>query len=72
MARENGFRVVEEAFTVNELLETDEVFITSTALEICPVIHFDHTQIGNGKPGRLTRTLQQAFEHRIAFNSGLN
>lgn len=72
MARENGFRVVEEAFTVNELLETEEVFITSTAMEICPVVQVDQTQIGSGQPGRVTRTLQQAFEHRIALNSGGN
>ena len=72
MARENGFRVVEEAFTVNELLETDEVFITSTAMEICPVVQVDQKQIGSGQPGRVTRTLQQTFEHRIAFNSGSN
>ncbi|HLG27615.1 MAG TPA: D-amino-acid transaminase [Paenisporosarcina sp.] len=69
MARENGFRVVEKAFTVNELLEADEVFVTSTAIEICPVIQIDQTQIGTGQPGRVTRALQQAFEHRIAFNS---
>lgn len=69
MARENGLRVVEEAFTVNELLEAEEVFITSTASEICPVVQVDQTLIGSGQPGQVTRTLQQAFEHRIAFNS---
>ncbi|MDX1805804.1 MAG: D-amino-acid transaminase [Paenisporosarcina sp.] len=72
MARDNGFRVVEEAFTVNEMLDADEVFVTSTAIEICPVIRIDQTLIGTGQPGLVTRALQQAFEHRIAFNSSNN
>jgi branched-chain amino acid aminotransferase len=44
-----------------DLLEADEVFITSSTREIVPVARVDHTTIGDGKPGSLTKQLIAAF-----------
>ncbi|MCM3729264.1 D-amino-acid transaminase [Neobacillus cucumis] len=52
----------ETPFTFDELLEMDEVFITNTGQEICPVIQVDEYKIGKGTPGVYTRLLQSAFE----------
>jgi len=52
----------ETSFTLDELLEMDEVFITNTGLEVCPVIQIDDLVIGNGTPGIYTHQLQSAFE----------
>lgn len=53
--------VREKAFTVQQLLEADEVFITSTTSEVMPVIQVNEQKIGAGIPGPLTVKLQQAF-----------
>ncbi|MEH7120127.1 D-amino-acid transaminase [Neobacillus vireti] len=52
----------ETSFTLDELLEMDEVFITNTGQEVCPVIQIDDSVIGKGTPGVYTRQLQSAFE----------
>lgn len=52
----------EKAFTVDELYEADEVFISSTTSEITPVIEVEGRTIGAGIPGPLTVKLQQEFE----------
>lgn len=68
LAQESDIKVVEEPFTINELLHADEVFVTSTTMEIAPVIKVDHTMIGDGRPGQLTQIIQKAFEKRIAVD----
>jgi D-alanine transaminase len=57
--------VKEEAFTVQQLLVADEVFITSTTNEIMPVIQINGTDIGTGIPGSITSKLQSTFNHDI-------
>jgi D-alanine transaminase len=62
LAPKAGLQVKETAFTTDQLLQADEVFITSTTSEIMPVIEIEGSLIGNGKPGSDTRTLQLAYE----------
>jgi len=52
----------ETSFTLDELLEMDEVFITNTGQEVCPVIQIDDFVIRKGTPGVYTRRLQSGFE----------
>ncbi|MEH7125506.1 D-amino-acid transaminase [Bacillus sp. JJ1503] len=65
LARENHIEVREEPFTIDKMLSSDEIFITSTTFEISPVIKINDTKIGNGIPGIVTQTLQKAFDERI-------
>ena len=53
-AKDNKIPLFEEQITKEELLSADEVFITSTGIEIVPVIQIDSIFIGNKKPGILT------------------
>lgn len=62
-ADEQSIPFVEEAFDVEQLLSADEVFISSTTLEVTPVRQIDEQIIG--EPGPITRKLQQAFEEKI-------
>ncbi|MFP7494908.1 D-amino-acid transaminase [Terribacillus saccharophilus] len=62
LAQQAGLQVKETAFRVENLLQADEVFITSTTSEIMPIIEIDAKQVGNGKPGSITRILQRAYE----------
>lgn len=61
VARDVGFEVTEERFTRDELYTADEVFFTGTAAELTPVREVDMRQIGEGKPGVVTLTLQKRF-----------
>ncbi|KAA1038397.1 D-amino-acid transaminase [Macrococcus equipercicus] len=53
----------EETFGPDELLAADEVFISSTTLEVTPVVQVDEKVIGG--PGPVARKLQQAFDEKI-------
>lgn len=53
--------VREELLTRHDLFNADEVFLTGTAAEIVPVSKIDGRVIGSGKPGPVTRRLQEAF-----------
>ncbi len=44
-----------------DLYSADEVFVTGTAAEIAPVTIIDGREIGDGKPGRITKILMEKF-----------
>ncbi|UUZ86971.1 aminotransferase class IV [Paenibacillus sp. P26] len=67
LAREAEVPVEERPFTLDELRQADEVFITGTTTEITPVISVDGQAVASGVPGPLTRKLQQAFEVTIGL-----
>ncbi len=60
-ARELGISCIESEFDVPEMMEADEVFATSTTLDVLPVVSIDGRQIGSGKPGVVTKQLLQCF-----------
>ena len=39
----------------------DEAFFTGTAAEVTPIRELDDRAIGNGKPGPVTKAMQQAY-----------
>jgi branched-chain amino acid aminotransferase len=43
----------------------DEVFMSGTAAELTPVREIDDMQIGDGKPGPITREIQSVFEDAL-------
>lgn len=61
LAKSLGYEVVEKNITPYELFTADEVFLTGTAAEIVPVREINKRQIGNGKPGPITRRLMEEF-----------
>ncbi len=61
LAKEKSIAVVEARFTRDELYIADEAFFTGTAAEITPIREIDNRQVGEGKPGPITTTLQSAF-----------
>ncbi len=58
---ENNIPFEERVFSEEELLEMDEIIIAGTGSEITPAIEVNNTLIGDGKPGKVTRLLQQKF-----------
>ncbi|TLS37457.1 D-amino-acid transaminase [Pseudalkalibacillus caeni] len=66
LAQNMSIPVREEEFTIDELLSADEVFITSTTIEVAPVTQINNTVLNDGKTGEVTRKLQEAFKNRIS------
>ena len=60
-ARHLGHTVLEQAFTVGEMLAADEVFLASTSLWTYPLVVIDGRTIGDGKPGPVAGKLKNAL-----------
>jgi len=66
LARDNlGVDVVEKRLQVSELYRADEVFMVGTAAEVTPVVEVDGMAIGDGKPGNITRRLQEEYDRVV-------
>ena len=61
IARDLGHEVVETMMLRELLYLADEVFFTGSAAEITPIRSIDKIQIGEGKPGPVTKELQKRF-----------
>ena len=63
------FQVDVRDLPLEELIRADEVFITGTNKGVVPVVQVDDRQIGNGRPGPLTRELMQTLSERAASHA---
>ncbi|MEO5559383.1 MAG: branched-chain amino acid transaminase [Dokdonella sp.] len=61
LATDLGIAVEERDLPREALYAADEIFMTGTAAEITPVRSVDRKDVGNGKPGPITKQLQQTF-----------
>jgi branched-chain amino acid aminotransferase len=61
LARENGIEVVERDLPREYLYLCDELFMCGTAAEITPIRSVDGKPVGTGRPGKLTRQMQELF-----------
>lgn len=61
LVEEVGHKLVEMSIPREMLTTADELFFTGTAAEITPIRSVDKIIVGEGKPGPVTRKLQQAF-----------
>jgi len=61
LAADFGIPVVEEMITRDQLYIADEVFITGTAAEIVPARKIDFRVIGEGKPGKVSKSLLKLY-----------
>mgnify|MGYP001162883039 CR=1 FL=1 len=61
LAEELHIRVEEGHFTVAQLYQADECFLTNTSMEIMPVSVVDTRRISNGNPGSVTSKLRVRF-----------
>jgi branched-chain amino acid aminotransferase len=61
IARELGIEVIETTLQRASLYLADELFFTGTAAEVTPIRSVDRINIGDGKRGEITKTLQENF-----------
>lgn len=60
IARE-GYRLEERSFTIEEARAAREAFLTSTTVDLLPVVRIDGAPVHDGKPGPLSRKLRAAY-----------
>ena len=56
---------VERTIQRYDLYIAEECFLTGTGAEVIPVTKIDGREIGNGKPGPITRRLLEAFHKHV-------
>jgi branched-chain amino acid aminotransferase len=69
LADDAGLKVSEPNLTRYDLFCADECFLTGTGAEIVPVVKIDGRVVGAGKPGPLTRRLEEDY-HALTKVSG--
>ncbi|MBZ4686732.1 MAG: D-alanine aminotransferase [Clostridiales bacterium] len=60
-AAEEGINLEEGALNVEQLQEADEIFLTSTTMEVMPVVRIEEKVVGKGKPGEIARKMQEVL-----------
>jgi D-alanine transaminase len=61
LCKENKVDFSEMCIKVSDIKNYDEFFITGTTTEVTPVIQIDDWIVGDGKPGNITRGIQELF-----------
>mgnify|MGYP001041452624 CR=1 FL=1 len=62
LARDKQLACEETTLTETELLQADEVWLSSSTKEILPVTHLNHQPVGNGKPGPVWQKMYTIFQ----------
>lgn len=61
LLKEQQIEIIEQPIPREMLYIADEVFFTGTAVEITPIRSIDKIKIANGKPGEITKAIQNRF-----------
>lgn len=64
-AEDLGIPLKEEPFTVDDLLAADEVFCSSTTIEVMPIVKINGDKVGKGIRGELTEKLAEAYKAKV-------
>lgn len=62
LAEQSGITVEQLPFTRHDIFVADECFLTGSAAEVIPVVALDGRTIGDGKPGPITKDLNEKFK----------
>jgi D-alanine transaminase len=65
LAKHDDVPLEERSLTRDELSIASELFMTGTTAEVLPVTKVDGRAVGNGKPGEVTRKLQEAYRDSV-------
>lgn len=65
LARAHGIQALEREITTTDLRLADEAFLTSSMIELVPIVHVDEAPLAKGKPGPLTTRLQKLYAEAV-------
>lgn len=61
LAEKLGVTLEEKTMTRYDLYVANEIFLTGTAAEVIPLVKLDEREIGDGKPGEISKQMISAF-----------
>ena len=70
-AEKVGLEIRQRPFTMQDVYEADEVFISAATLPILPVVKADGKSINGGKVGKYVPILRQMYIDRIKKEAGI-
>jgi D-alanine transaminase len=65
IAREKKINILEKKFSLGEVYNSDEAFLTSTTVGVLPVVKINNKYILNGKIGKITKKIRIFYEDFI-------
>ena len=65
IARDIGVPIREADITRYDVWVADECFLTGTGAEVVPTVKLDGREIGDGRPGPVTKRVLEAFRRRV-------
>jgi len=68
-AADTQLTVVERFFNIQEACSARECFLTAATLGVIPVTTLDGRTIGDGKPGPVTRRVQELYSHETLLKA---
>ncbi|MEN6386997.1 MAG: aminotransferase class IV [Phycisphaerales bacterium] len=71
LSAENSIKFEEKDLSINELLDSDEVFVTNVTSQIVPVVSIEAHNIGNSKPGTITKKIMELYTNFFNKSVGL-
>lgn len=72
IARAEGITVLEKDLDQGDLETAGEVFVASSVREVLPVVRIDGHPVGEGKPGPVTRLIQESYRRTILAEANTN
>lgn len=61
LAKQAGYKIQERAFTLDEVLNAKEMFLTGTTTFVLPVVQVDERTVANGAPGTVSLDLRKRY-----------
>jgi len=65
IARDMQICAEEGKFSLQDMLGSTEIFLTNSVMEIMPVVAVEKHEVGDGKPGAITRTFLQKYRRLV-------
>ena len=65
IARDLGYEIEYGHILRSDLYTAEEAFLTGTAAEVVPIASVDDRQLGDGKPGSITRKIQETYHAAV-------
>jgi len=62
LAQDNSIKAEEKDLSINDLLDADEIFLTNVIMQVLPVIAVEAHNVGNSKPGKITRQIMTIYD----------
>ena len=65
IAKDLGYKILEQPISRDQLYIADEVFVCGTAAEVIGLSEIDYRKIGDGRTGPITRKIQEVYHEAI-------